>query len=183
MIQKLKFQSDNSENYNQIFSLDELKSSLNRCHDTACGPDDIHYRLLKHLPDSSLETLLIMLNNIWESGDLPSLWKLATVIPISKPGKDHAEATNYRPIALTSCVCKTMERMINDRLVWFLESNGLLTNIQCGFRQGRSTIDHLVRFETFIRNAFATNEHAVSVFFDLEKAYDTTWKYGILKWG
>jgi hypothetical protein len=50
-----------------------------------------------------------------------------------------------------------------------------------GFRQGRSTLDHLVRFETFIRNAFPKNEHAVSIFFNLEKAYDTTWKYGILK--
>ena len=74
-----------------------------------------------------------------------------------------------------------MERMINARLVWFRESNGLLSNIQCGFRQGRNTLDHPVRFETFIRNAFATKEHAVSVFPDLEKAYDTTWKYGILK--
>jgi hypothetical protein len=37
------------------------------------------------------------------------------------------------------------------------------------------TLDHLVRFETFIRNAFAKKEHAVSIFFDLEKAYDTTW--------
>jgi hypothetical protein len=43
------------------------------------------------------------------------------------------------------------------------------------------TLDHLVRFETFIQNAFAKKEHAVSNFFDLEKAYDTTWKYGILK--
>ena len=76
---------------------------------------------------------------------------------------------NRRPIVLTSCVCKTMERMTNARLVWFLESNELLSNIQCGFRQGRSTLDHLVRFETFIRNAFAKKEHAVSIFFDLEK--------------
>ena len=76
--------------------------------------------------------------------------------------------------------------MINARLVWFLESNGLLSNIQCGFRQGRNTLDHLVRFETFIRNAFVKKEHVVSIFFDLEKAYNTTWKYGILKdplWG
>ena len=71
--------------------------------------------------------------------------------------------------------------MINGRLEWFLESNGLLFNIQCGFRQGRSTLDHLVRFETSIRNGFAKQEHAVSIFFDLEYAYDTTWKYGILK--
>ena len=59
--------------------------------------------------------------------------------------------------------------------------NNLLSNIQCGFRQGRPTLDHLVRFETFIREGFVQNEHVVSVFFDLEKAYDTTWKYGILK--
>ena len=49
------------------------------------------------------------------------------------------------------------------------------------FRQGRSTLDHLVRFETFIRNAFAKKEHAVSIVFDREKVYDTAWKYGILK--
>ncbi len=73
-----------------------------------------------------------------------------------------------------------MERMVNDRLVWFLETNNLLTNIQCGFRKQRSTIDHLARLETFIRNGFINNQHVVSIFFDLEKAYDTTWKYGIL---
>ena len=49
-------------------------------------------------------------------------WRFATVIPIPKPGKDHAEPTNYRPIALTNCLCKTMERMINKRLIWYLES-------------------------------------------------------------
>ena len=171
----------NLEEYNRPFSLDELRKSLDKAHATACGPDDIHYQLLKHLPESALQVILDLMNDIWETGDLPSIWKLANVIPIPKPGKDHSEPSNYRHIALTSCVCKTMERMINARLVWFLESNGLLSNIQCGFRQGRSTLDHLVRFETFIRNAFAKKQHAVSIFFDLEKAYDTTWKYGILK--
>ena len=45
----------------------------------------------------------------------------------------------------------------------------------------RSTNDNLVRLETFIRDAFVKKEHVVAVFFDLEKAYDTTWKYGILR--
>ena len=57
----------------------------------------------------------------------------------------------------------------------------MLTNVQCGFRSRRSTVDYLVRFETFCREAFIHNQHLVSVFFDLEKAYDTTWKYGIMK--
>ena len=71
--------------------------------------------------------------------------------------------------------------MINDRLTWFLESNNIKTNFQSWFRHQRSTNDHLVRLETFIREAFIKKEHLVSVFFDLEKAYDTTWKYGIMK--
>ena len=53
--------------------------------------------------------------------------------------------------------------------------------IQCGFRKNRSTVDQLVRLETYIRDAFVNKEHVVSIFFDLEKAYDTTWKYSILK--
>ena len=74
-----------------------------------------------------------------------------------------------------------MERMIDRRLVWYLESHKFLMNVQCGFRSKRSTVDYLVRFETFCREAFIHNQHLVSVFFDLEKAYDTTWKYGIMK--
>ena len=71
--------------------------------------------------------------------------------------------------------------MINKRLIWYLESNNLISPIQSGFRSERSTNDHLIRLETFIRDAFVNREHVVSVFFDLEKAYDTTWRYGIMK--
>ena len=74
-----------------------------------------------------------------------------------------------------------MERMVNNRLVWFLERNKLITPLQCGFRKQHSTTDHLVRLESFIREAFIQRQHAVAVFFDLEKAYDCTCKYGIMK--
>ena len=50
---------------------------------------------------------------------------------------------------------------------------------QCGYRAIRSTVDHLIRIETFIHDAFIQNQHLVAVFFDLQKAYDTTWKHGI----
>ena len=73
-----------------------------------------------------------------------------------------------------------MERMINAHLMWSLESHGLLSEKQCDFRKNHGTLDHLVRFETLIRNAFVKKEHALIIFFDLEKAYDTTWKHGIL---
>ena len=157
--------------------MEELHRSLNRSRDTAVGPDKIHYQFLKHLSESSL---LHAFNKIWQTSQIPSFWQEATIIPIPKPGKDHSNPTNYRPIALTSCICKTMERMVNDRLVWTLERERLISESQCGFRRGRSTLDHLVRFETFLRNAFIRKHHAVAVFFDLEKAYDTTWRYDIM---
>ena len=71
--------------------------------------------------------------------------------------------------------------MVNERLVWYLENNDLLAKQQCGYRSNRSTVDHLVRLETLIRDAFIHNQHLVAVILDLQKAYDTTWKYGILK--
>ena len=71
--------------------------------------------------------------------------------------------------------------MINVRLVWHLESNNLISPVQSGFRSERSTNDNLVRLETFIRDAFVAKEHVVAVFFDLEKAYETTWRDGNLR--
>ena len=92
-----------------------------------------------------------------------------------------AEPNDYRPIALTSCLCKTLERMINKILTWFLESYNHISRFQPGCRSDRSTTDNLVRLELFIRDAFIKKEHVVAVFFDFEKAFDTTWRYGSFK--
>ena len=73
--------------------------------------------------NNAFGTVLTIFNNIWATGEFPESWRLATKIHISKLGKDPAEPINYRHIALTSCLCKTLQRMINTRLTWFLESN------------------------------------------------------------
>ena len=65
-------------------------------------------------------------------------------------------------------------------LLSFFSVKPFLSYLIYDFRKGRSTADHLVRFDGYIRNAFAKKEHVIAIFFDLEKAYDTTWKYGLL---
>jgi len=73
-----------------------------------------------------------------------------------------------------------MERMVNNRLVWYLERKEIITPTQSGFRKGRSTTDQLVRLESFVREAFIQKQHAsatTAIFFDLVKL----WKFGILK--
>ena len=118
---KLNFKSNNNEQYNKDFTMKELMKAFKKCHGTAVGCDDIHYQFLKHLPFHSLDSLLLLriFNQVWNTGILPDSQREAIVIPIPKPGKDSTNTANYRPIALTSCICKTMERMVNDRLVWF----------------------------------------------------------------
>ena len=138
------------------------------------GPDDIHYQFLKHLPESSLSVLLKTFNDICKTGNAPKSWKDPTIIPLTKPGEEKKNTNTHRSIALTSC--KTLERMINERLVWYLETNNIITEFQSRFRHQRSTNGHLIRSETFICEAFIKKEHLVIVFFDLEKAYDTIWK-------
>ena len=63
----------------------------------------------KHLPENSLETLLNIFNYIWTTGKFADEWQYAKNIPIPKPGKDPTEPNNYRPIALTSFLCKHLK--------------------------------------------------------------------------
>ena len=151
---KLNFKSNNDEHNNKDFTIKEMKKALRKCHDTAVGSDDINFKFLKHLPLRSLDSLLCIFNHIWHSGILPDSWKEAIIIPIPKPGKDSTNPANYRCIALTSCICKTMERMVNDRLVWFLEKNKLIAAVESGFRKQRGTLGSFNSLRNFHSRSF-----------------------------
>jgi len=62
--QQIKFNSDNKENYNLLFSMEELLDAIGKSHDSAVGPDDIHYQMIKHLPSGAMQILLDILNDI-----------------------------------------------------------------------------------------------------------------------
>ncbi|GFT92377.1 probable RNA-directed DNA polymerase from transposon X-element [Trichonephila clavipes] len=159
----------------------EFKRALSSAKNTSPGPDGISYELLRHLNEDSLVSLLYLFNRIWREQVYPTQWQEAIVIPILKPGKDPKNPLSYRPIALTSCICKTLERAVNARLVYQLEKNKCIPLFQSGFRKGRSTLDNNITLENKIRNAFVRRNHLVSIFFEIEKAYDRFWHYGILR--
>ena len=145
---------------------------------SAPGADTISYEMLKQLPDSSKPSLLSLINLTWKKGQVPRNWKLAEIIPILKPRKDKLDPQSYRPISLTSAICKIMETMIAKKLTHHLKRNQCLSKNQSGFRPGRSTTDQLTRLESAIKMAFMENKIVVATFLDLEKASDLMWMTG-----
>jgi len=87
--QQLKFKSSNYENYNNAFCLDELTDAITKSHDTAVGLDDVHYQMLKHLPNDALLTLLNILNNIWASENSLQAGILLQLYQFLNPVKIH----------------------------------------------------------------------------------------------
>ena len=117
-----------------------------------------------HMFNRYRSLLLYTYDHIWLTQDFPTSWKTAIIISVPKPGKVLSDPGIYRPIALTSCLCKTMERMVNSRLTWYLERHMVITEFQSGFRH-ISTVDNLVTLETSIRDAFVGRNHLVFIFF------------------
>lgn len=156
-----------------LFTICELKSVLSHVKDSAPGMDGIPYSFIVHCPDTSLNYFLEIINSVFVSGSIPSQWKSQLVIPILKPDKDPASFESYRPIALSSVLCKLLEHLIKNRLEWFVENRELLSANQFGFRKSRSTLDNLSILTTDIRLAFSRNESLVAVFLDINSAYDS----------
>lgn len=120
--------------------------------------------MLSRMKDSTLEAVLSLFNIIWNTGIIPSIWKQSVIVPILKRGKDPSNPSSYRPIASTSQLGKTIERMVTDRLNHFLESKDLFSTYQNGFRKGRGTMDSVLCLESEIRKAQTNKEMCSCVF-------------------
>ena len=100
---------------------ERLKTILKKSNNSSPSPYQIHYEILRHLPNEILHLLLDIINETWKIDTFPYSWREALIISIPKPGKDHFSPLNYRSIALTSCIWKTVKRMVNERVVRYLE--------------------------------------------------------------
>ena len=102
------------------------------------------------------------------------------IIPVPKTVKDKKNPRNYRPISLLSYVRKSLERMVNRRLIRHVESSSVLSPTQTGYRKFRSTEDQFVYLAQNTEDAFQEKKKVLTVFFDLSNAFDEVWKEGLL---
>ena len=104
----------NDEIFNVDFCHRKIRKLLSSIKSSkACGPDGIHGKILKNCAVSLAYPLSILYKLSYNSGCIPSEWKVANIVPVHKKGcKKSIE--NYRPISLTSLVMKTFERVLKD---------------------------------------------------------------------
>lgn len=145
----------------------------------ASGPDGIPARVLRNCAPELSPVLTRLFRLSLVKRMVPKVWKLANVQPVPKKG-DRADPVNYRPIAITSILCKVMERVLNSKLLTYLEDNDLLSDRQYGFRRGRSTGDLLVYVTHCWGEAIEKHGEALAVSLDISKAFDRVWHANLL---
>ena len=155
-----------------------LAAASNLSSSTATGSDKIAYPMLKHLPRSSMDFLLHIFDLTWSSHFFPSIWKTSSIVPIHNMGKPLDSPAPFWPISLTSCVSKLFERIILSRLLFFLESNSILSPRQASFRPGRSTLDQIFYLSQSILDGFnkpRPSSRTILSTTDFSKAFDSVW--------
>ena len=107
--------------------------------------DGISPRMLVEISEEIVVPLTIIFKESLDTESVADDWRNANVCPIFKKGKRNSPE-NYRPVSLTSQICKLLELLIRDELVTYLELHHLIYDSQRGFRKGRSCLTNLLMF-------------------------------------
>ena len=111
-IKEYQVQPNTPDYMNIPFNDRELEDALKALKDKKSpGPDKITNEMLKHMGPKAKSKLIGLYNNSWKEGIVPQKWREAVMVPIYKKGKERSKTTSFRPISLTSCVGKLMERL------------------------------------------------------------------------
>ena len=136
------------------------------------GPDGLHPRILSELSEIISKPLSLIMQKSLDEGILPQDWKDAHVCPIFKKGKKNL-TTNYRPVSLTSVVCKVMESIIKDHIMEHITRNNLMTDAQHGFVPGRSCSTQLISCLEIWTEIIDRGSSLDSIYLDFSKAFDS----------
>ena len=160
--------------------LDELKSVILTIKDKSPGPDGITAPLLKALPVNYLKQLINIYNSITSAQYWPQSSKTSNTKFILKPCKSPRDPASYRPIALINIISKILEKILGERLMYYLEYNNFFKSEQFGFRKNRSTQQELHIIQQQLINNKNENKISLLITRDISKAFDTVWHRGLL---
>ena len=135
----------------------------------------MHPRILHEIRSVIVTPLTLMFQTSVRTGVLPAAWKKANITAIHKTGSKHV-AGIYRPVSLTSIICKVMESIVRDALIKYMKDNLLFTDRRFGFLGGRSTTLQLLKvLDDWARGGYVLDRgsYVDAVYCDFMKAFDT----------
>ncbi|XP_068213298.1 uncharacterized protein [Palaemon carinicauda] len=155
------------------FSPSRIRAAIKKLKkNKSAGPDEIHSRIIKEVGDVLVEPLKILFECSFESGQLPTTdWRLACITAIFKSGKQ-SDPGNYRPVSLTSIICKLMESIIREKIICHMKQNSYFSNKQFGFLSGRSTVLQLIKVLDDWTQALEERDAVDIIYCDFMKAFD-----------
>lgn len=150
--------------------LDAVLDSLKR--NKAPGPDGLGNEFLMALDGPNRHWLLGLFNRILDSGECPSSWGNVNITLLHKKG-DASDPSNHRGIALMNSGTKAFTGVLTRRLATWAEDNGLLPEIQSGFRQERGCVDNLFVLSSIIEDKLRRpGGKLYTLFLDFKQAFD-----------
>ena len=151
---------------------DEIINVIQNLKNVGAGYDLINTKIFKATFRSILKYIVHLCNACLTNGIFPSILKIAVVKPIFKTG-DSSNPGNYRPISILPLMSKILEKLIHRRLTAHIDRNNIIHHNQFGFQKHLSTYMPIMILQDFVTKAFEDKEHAVGIFLDLRKAFDT----------
>ena len=146
-------------------AISNLKNSMSRT------PDNVPTIFIKKVSKVLAKPLAILFNLSLKKGKIPKFWKLALVVPIFKKGETN-KTTNYRPISLTSLLCRILEKIIHRKITTYLINNNLLSEHQHGFIFKRSTLTQQLYFFNKLTKLHKEKTPCHTIYIDFSKAFD-----------
>ena len=135
------------------------------------GIDGIHPRILKEMADVLTRPLTLLFKKSLSAEKLPSHWLQGIITPIFKKGRKNL-AENYRPVSLTSLLCKLLEKIIVKQIIKHIKLNQLASQRQHGFTKGRSVTTNLLEVMNIWTEALMHNIPIDVLYLDYQKAFD-----------
>ena len=150
---------------------EEVERTVKRLQNKkAAGEDRIVAELVKNGGEAMIDWLMELLQEVWKTRQVPQEWKNATLVPLHKK-KDRRICDNYRGVSLLSVPGKVLTLILLERLQDIIEPQ--LMEAQCGFREGRGTIDQIWVARQVVERAAEHRTPLMMCFVDLTKAYDS----------
>lgn len=151
----------------------QVKEVLNQVnHNKSPGPDEIHPKLLKALSnnDGFINAVTELFRSCYNTGKMPQIWKLANIVALHKKG-DKMKSSNYRPISLTSTLCKCYEKILKKHVLEHFERH--LCQEQHGFIGKRSCFSNLLECMHRAYEILDEKENLDILYMDFMKAFDS----------